>query len=89
MDFQALLENFRVVFACNSNQIEGNKLDYYSTREVYETGFITNYTGSLRDLFEVRNQKNAFEVMLKFYDDRVRINIEMIKELHKEPMSFS
>lgn len=82
-DYKLLIDNFQVVFATNTNQIEGVPVSYNTTRAVFEGANISNYTGSLDSLFLVRNQKFAFEFMLKSLIQKEPITLDFIRKLHK------
>lgn len=82
-DLKVLLDNFRVVFACNSNKIEGNTMSYHTTREVFENKPLTSFSGTAREIFEAQNQKFAFEFLLKSFDEHRIIDVNFILDLHK------
>jgi Fic family protein len=82
-DYVTLLDNFRIIFACNSSNIEGNLISYHTTREVFSDGNVTGYSGALRDLFEVRNQKFAFNAVLNYLIGRRKIDSKLILKLHR------
>ena len=44
-DLDVLLGDFRVLFAYNSNKIEGSQLSIHQTREIFENGKVVGYTG--------------------------------------------
>ena len=56
-DLDVLLHNYRILFAYNSNVIENPQTTIHDTREIFENGKVINYTGDLRTLFEIENQK--------------------------------
>ena len=82
-DYTETLSNFRVVFACNSSVIEGANIDYHTTREVFEDNKITDFTGDLRDIMEIQNQKFAFEYVCKSLVERKPITVQFIKKVHR------
>lgn len=82
-DYTVLLDNFKIIFACNSSNIEGNAVSYHTTREVFTDGTVNNFSGSLRDLFEVRNQKFAFNAIINSLINSVKIDKEFILRIHK------
>ena len=59
-DFETILDNFRIAFACHSYRIEGSTVDYYTTREISEGNSLLNFNGTAREIFEVQNQKFSF-----------------------------
>ncbi len=62
-DLDVMLGNFRVLFAYNSNRIEGSELTIHQTREIFENGKVIGYTGDLRALFEAENQRVCYEYL--------------------------
>ena len=54
-DLDYYLDNFRILFAYNSNHIENPNTTYHDTREVFEHGTVSSFTGDLRTLFEIQN----------------------------------
>ena len=53
----SVLADYRVYFAYNSGRIENANITYHDTREVFENGRAVSYTGDVRTLFEIQNQK--------------------------------
>jgi len=51
------LDNFRILFAYNSGAIENAEITYHDTREIFENGKVISFTGNLRTIFEISNQK--------------------------------
>lgn len=68
-ELRETLDNFQIVFACNSNRIEGNTLDYHTTRDIFEGNSLMNFNGSAREIFEVQNQKYAFDYILTSFNE--------------------
>ena len=85
-DLDNVLENFRILFAYNSNLIENPETTYHNTREVFENGKIVGYTGNLRTLFEIQNQKNCYEMLKEKIVSREPISSKLILDIHKELM---
>ena len=63
-DFMTILDNFKIMFAYNSNKIENPETAYQNIKEIFENGKVINYTGDLRNLFEIQNQKDAFDFII-------------------------
>ena len=59
-DLDKYLESFRILFAFNSGKIENDDITYHDTREIFENGRITGYSGDPRALFEQQNQKLCY-----------------------------
>ncbi len=81
-DYKTVLDNFQILFTCNSNNIEGSNISYHTTREIFEERPLSASGLTPRDIFEVRNQKFAFEFLLKALMNSVPIGIDFIKKLH-------
>ena len=64
-DYQVLLNNFQILFASHTNNIEGILVNYHTTRDVFEGKSVNNYSGPVENLFVVRNQKFASEYLTK------------------------
>lgn len=82
-DKETLLEEFAVRFAYNSGKIENDEITYHDTREVFDRDGVTSYTGSLRTLFEMRNQKIAWEWALSVVEQGFDLNAGLLKEAHR------
>lgn len=81
-DLATVLDNFKIVFACNSNGIEGSSIDYHTTRAVFEGGSLPNFSGTAKEIFETQNQKFAFDYFAKAFEDELDIDMHMILKLH-------
>lgn len=82
-DYLEVLDNFKIVFACNSNQIEGSHITYHTTRDIFEGNDIKNFTGSYVEVMQTANQKFAFEFMIKSLTEHKTISVDFVKKLHK------
>ena len=82
-DYMNILENFSVLFAYNSGAIENDKITYHDTREIFNKGKIINYTGELKTLFEISNQKDCNDYILSKVVEKAPISEECIKKIHK------
>lgn len=86
-DLRDILENFSIVFATNSNSIEGNRLTYHETRDIFEGKDLSINEVSAREIFEAQNQKFAFESFLEYFEKKEPLSIEIMLELHRILMS--
>lgn len=82
-DLDTVLDNFRVLFAYHSNVIENPETTIHNTREIFENGKVINYTGDLRTLFELNNQKKCYETLKEKIIQKQPITPALIKEVHK------
>ena len=47
-NLESVLSDFKIIFAYNSNKIEAAGVSISHTREIFETGKVTGYTGDLK-----------------------------------------
>lgn len=78
------LSNFRIVFAYNSGVIENPEISYHNTREIFENGMVISFTGDVRTIFEIQNQKVCYEFLRQEIVNKRPIDAELIKKIHKE-----
>ncbi len=77
------LDNFRILFAYNSNHIENPNTTYHDTREIFEHGKISSFTGDLRTLYEIDNQRICYEFLKDKIINKEPLSQELIKKIHK------
>lgn len=82
-DLDKYLDSFRILFAFHSGKIENEEITYHDTREIFENGSVTNFTGSPRGLFEQQNQKLAYEFLKEKIAKLEPPSLELVKEIHK------
>jgi Fic family protein len=81
-DIDQRLDNFRILFAYNSSKIENPDVTMHDTREIFENGKAIGYTGPPRALFELQNQKLAYELIKPKLALKEPLSVELIKEIH-------
>ncbi len=69
-----------IAFAYHSGRIENQNITYNDTREIFEHDGVNSYTGDLRTLFEIRNAKEANELLLTAFRDRRPLDEALLKE---------
>ena len=74
------LNGHSIAFAYHSGKIENDKITYNDTREIFDRDGVTSYTGDLRTLFEIRNAKEANELLLTAFNERRELDESLIKE---------
>lgn len=74
------LNGYSISFAYNSGNIENPNIRYSDTREIFEHNEVTNYTGDLRTLFEIRNAKNADEYFPEAFTANGLLDEKFIKK---------
>ena len=82
-DIDNELENFRILFAYNSNAIENPETTLHNTREIFENGKVVNYSGDLRTLFEIQNQKVCYEYLKDKIVNKEPLTKDIVLEVHK------
>lgn len=78
-----LYHNTQIIFAYNTNHIEGSRLTEDQTRHIYETNtilFEENTVASIDDILETANHFKLVDYMLEIADKP--LTEEMIKEFH-------
>lgn len=85
-DLDTKLENFRILFAYNSNKIENEHTTYHDTREVFENGKVVGYSGDVRTLFELQNQRSCYEFLKERIAAKKEIDLQLIKDVHEQLM---
>ncbi len=81
-DLEALLTDFRILFAYNSNKIENPQTNYHHTRDIFENGTVVSYTGDLKTLFEISNQKDCYQFLLSKIINKEPLSISLIHKIH-------
>lgn len=81
-DLEKSLYDFKILFAFHSNKIENNKIDFLDTRDIFEKGSVTGYTGDLRTLKTIENQVHCYNYLKAFIVDKKSLDIEFIKKIH-------
>lgn len=83
-DLDTVLSNFRVVFAYNSGAIENQEITYHNTRELFENRKLSNFTGDLRTIFEMENQRKCYDYLKGKIVEKHPISVEFIREIHQK-----
>ena len=64
-ELSVALNSQSVFFAYNSGKIENDNITYNDTREIFDKDGVILYTGDLTTLFEIRNSKDAYNLLMK------------------------
>ena len=78
-----ILHGNRILFAFHSGRLENDRVTWQDTREIFEHDGVTNYTGDLRTLFEIRNAKSAYEFFLSSFGERRPLDETFLLRLQK------
>ena len=62
-DLATALNGHAISFAYHSGKIENDNITYHDTHEIFDHDSVTSYTGDLKTLFEIRNSKDAYELL--------------------------
>ena len=74
------LNSHSISFAYHSGKLENPQITFHDTREIFEHDGVTSYTGDLRTLFEIRNAKDAHELLLTSFREKRSLSEELVKE---------
>lgn len=85
--FFAVFRNYNILFAYNSAKIENQQITYHDTREVFENGRVSNFSGDPRTLFEIRNQKFCTAFLQDKILNREPVSVDLIRSIHAVLMS--
>lgn len=77
------LNGHSIAFAYHSGRIENEQVTYNDTREIFEHDGVTSYTGDLRTLFEIRNAKDANELLLTAFHEKRPLDETLLKEFQR------
>ena len=69
-----------IAFAYHSGKLENERITYNDTREIFDHDGVSSYTGDLRTLFEIRNAKDANELLLSAFAERRPLDEALVKE---------
>lgn len=81
-DFEKKLYDFKILFAYHSGKIENVNITYHNTRDIFDSGRVVGYTGDLKTLYEISNQKQCYEFLKPYILNKKEIDIEFIKKVH-------
>ena len=70
-------------FAYNSSKIENPDITYHDTREIFENGKAVSFTGDVRTLFDLQNQKECHELILDAFAERRSLSNEFVLKVHE------
>ena len=69
-ELSEILSANSILFAYHSGKLENERVTWHDTREIFDHDGVTNYTGDLRTLFEIRNAKSAYAFFLSAFGER-------------------
>ena len=83
-ELEAALNGYIIQFAYHSGKIENPNITYNDTREIFDRNGVTNFTGDIRTIFEIRNAKDASNLLFEAFDRKDSLTPEFILQLHYE-----
>lgn len=83
-DLKQSLSSYKIIFAYNSGVIENEEITYHNTREIFENGKVVNFSGNLRTLYEIENQKKCFDFLVDKIIEQEPITEALILNIHKK-----
>lgn len=83
-ELEAALNGYIIHFAYHSGKIENPNITYNDTREIFDRDGVTNFTGDIRTIFEIRNAKDAGNLLFEAFDRKDPLAAELILQLHYE-----
>lgn len=69
-------------FIYHNGKIENDQITYHDTREIFDRGGVTSYTGDVRTLFEIQNLCAGYARYLSAFDAKEPVTETLLKELH-------
>lgn len=75
-----VLNGYSISFAYHSGKMENDQISFNDIREIFEHDGVTSYTGDLRTLFEIRNAKEANELLLSSFNIKRPLDEALLKE---------
>ena len=75
--------SFAIRFVYHSGRTENKDITWNDTLEIFETGSVSNFTGSIRTLFEIVGAQNAWNKALDMvYSLDSKLDVESVLSLH-------
>lgn len=82
-ELDEVLNEYKVSFAYHSGNLENDSITYHDTREIFDHDGVTSYTGDLRTLFEIRNARDAYELFLQAFREKLPMDENLVKNFQK------
>ena len=71
-----------ISFIYHNGKLENSQITYHDTREIFDRGGVTSYTGDVRTLFEIQNLCAGYRRFLEAFGKHEPLTDIFIKELH-------
>lgn len=69
-------------FIYHNGKIENDGITFHDTREIFDRGVVTSYTGDVRTLFEIQNLCAGYRRFLTAFGNREQITETLVREFH-------
>ncbi len=76
-----VLNGYSISFAYHSGKMENDQISFNDIREIFEHDGVTSYTGDLRTLLEIRNAKEANELLLSSFNIKRPLDEALLKKI--------
>lgn len=83
-ELEAVLNGQIINFAYHSGRIENDNITYNDTRDIFERDTLSNYTGDLRTIFEIRNAKDAMTFVVEAFGEKKAFDQSFLRKLQYE-----
>ena len=77
------LNGFSVDFAYHSGKLENSRITFQDVKEIFDNDSVVAYTGDLKTLFEIHNEKQAYKLFLKAFDKKRPVEEGLVKEFQR------
>ena len=81
--YDEALDQYRIAFAYHSGVIENTAITYHDTQDIFEHGCVRGFTGDVRTLFEIQNQKACYDLLLDALVDGQPLDKPLLLETHR------
>lgn len=83
-ELEGVLNGQIINFAYHSGKIENDNITYNDTRDIFERDTLSNYTGDLRTIFEIRNAKDSMAFVVDAFAQKMTFDASFLKKLQYE-----
>lgn len=78
-----LLDDFALRYAYNSGKIKNKAVSWQNVSQVFSSGGVENYTGSVRTLFDIWDLKVSWDWARKLATPELRFSEELVQAAHE------
>lgn len=77
------IQGFAATFAFHSGKLENDAVTLHDTREVFDRGGVSAYTGDVRTLFEIANLKETWDWTLSVVGEGFSFDVPELLAVHR------